>query len=112
MTREIGAALLALAGGRVETADNGQQAVAMAARGGFDIILMDIHMPEMDGLAATRAIRALDGEHGQVPIIAMSADALPQQVDRCYAAGMVDHVAKPVQREVLYAKINRWLARK
>jgi len=112
MNREIGAALLTLVGCRVETADNGQQAVAMAARGGFDIILMDIHMPEMDGLAATRAIRALDGEHGQVPIIAMSADALPQQVDRCYAAGMVDHVAKPVQREVLYAKINRWLARK
>ncbi|MGR4864599.1 ATP-binding protein [Caulobacter sp. LARHSG274] len=112
MNREVGAALLALVGCRVETADNGQQAVAMAARGGFDIILMDIHMPEMDGLAATRAIRALDGDHGQVPIIAMSADALPQQVERCYAAGMVDHVAKPVQREVLYAKVGRWLARK
>jgi signal transduction histidine kinase len=112
MNREIGAALLTLVGCRVETADNGQQAVAMAARGGFDIILMDIHMPEMDGLAATRAIRALGGEAGNVPIIAMSADALPQQVERCYAAGMVDHVAKPVQREVLYAKISRWLARK
>ncbi|MBC7667019.1 MAG: MASE1 domain-containing protein [Gemmatimonadaceae bacterium] len=112
MNREIGAALLALVGCRVETADNGQQAVAMAARGGYDIILMDIHMPEMDGLAATRAIRALDGEAGKIPIIAMSADALPQQVERCYAAGMVDHVAKPVQREVLYAKVSRWLARK
>jgi signal transduction histidine kinase len=112
MNREIGAALLTLVGCQVQTADNGQQAVAMAARGGFDIILMDIHMPEMDGLAATRAIRALPGEVGQIPIIAMSADALPQQVERCYAAGMVDHVAKPVQREVLYAKISRWLARK
>ena len=112
MNREIGASLLTLVGCQVETADNGQQAVAMATRGGFDIILMDIHMPEMDGLAATRAIRALPGEVGQIPIIAMSADALPQQVERCYAAGMVDHVAKPVQREVLYAKISRWLARK
>ena len=112
MNREIGAALLSLAGCQVETADNGQQAVAMAARGGFDIILMDIHMPEMDGLAATRAIRALEGEAGRIPIIAMSADALPQQVERCYAAGMVDHVAKPVQRDVLYAKVSRWLARK
>jgi signal transduction histidine kinase len=112
MNREIGAALLTLVGCQVETADNGQQAVAKAARGGFDIILMDIHMPEMDGLAATRAIRALDGGVGDVPIIAMSADALPQQVERCYAAGMVDHVAKPVQREVLYAKVSRWLARK
>ena len=112
MNREIGAALLTLVGCQVETADNGQQAVAMAARGGFDIILMDIHMPEMDGLAATRAIRALGGPASQAPIIAMSADALPQQVERCYAAGMVDHIAKPVQREVLYAKIGRWLARK
>jgi len=112
MNREIGAALLTLVGCEVETADNGEQAVAKAARGGFDIILMDIHMPEMDGLAATRAIKALDGGAGEVPIIAMSADALPQQVERCYAAGMVDHVAKPVQREVLYAKVNRWLARK
>jgi CheY-like chemotaxis protein/nitrogen-specific signal transduction histidine kinase len=112
MNREIGVAMLTQVGCEVETADNGQQAVAMAARGGFDIILMDIHMPEMDGLAATRAIRALDGLAGQVPIIAMSADALPQQVERCYAAGMVDHVAKPVQREVLYAKISRWMARR
>ncbi|KQY31095.1 histidine kinase [Caulobacter sp. Root1455] len=112
MNREIGAALLTLVGCQVETADNGEQAVAKAARGGFDIILMDIHMPEMDGLAATRAIKALDGGAGDVPIIAMSADALPQQVERCYAAGMVDHVAKPVQREVLYAKVSRWLARK
>jgi signal transduction histidine kinase len=112
MNREVGAALLTLVGCRVETAENGQQAVAMAARGGFDIILMDIHMPEMDGLAATRAIRALGGPASETPIIAMSADALPQQVERCYAAGMVDHVAKPVQREVLYAKISRWLARK
>ncbi|MBO9707749.1 MAG: response regulator [Caulobacter sp.] len=112
MNREIGSALLALVGCRVETAENGQQAVAKAARGGYDIILMDIHMPEMDGLAATRAIRALEGPLGDIPIIAMSADALPQQVERCYAAGMVDHVAKPVQREVLYAKVSRWLARK
>jgi signal transduction histidine kinase/CheY-like chemotaxis protein len=112
MNREIGAALLALVGCQVETADNGEQAVAKAARGGFDIILMDIHMPQMDGLAATRAIKALNGGVGDVPIIAMSADALPQQVERCYAAGMVDHLAKPVQREVLYAKVGRWLARR
>ncbi|PXA75059.1 histidine kinase [Caulobacter sp. D4A] len=109
MNREIGVGLLRLAGCHVETAENGRQALAAAARGHFDIILMDIHMPEMDGLAATRAIRGLEGEAGRVPIIAMSADALPQQVERCFAAGMVDHIAKPVQREVLYAKIGRWL---
>ena len=109
MNREIGVALLVLAGCKVDIAENGQQAVDAAAVGEYDMILMDIHMPLMDGLAATRAIRALPSPASKVPIIAMSADALPQQVERCYAAGMVDHIAKPIQREVLYAKVERWL---
>jgi signal transduction histidine kinase len=109
MNREIGVALLTLAGCQVDIAENGQQAVDAAAVGEYDMILMDIHMPLMDGLAATRAIRALPAPAGKIPIIAMSADALPQQVERCYAAGMVDHIAKPIQREVLYAKVERWL---
>jgi signal transduction histidine kinase/CheY-like chemotaxis protein len=109
MNREIGVALLTLAGCKVDIAENGQQAVDAAAVGEYDMILMDIHMPLMDGLAATRAIRALRSPAGKIPIIAMSADALPQQVERCYAAGMVDHIAKPIQREVLYAKVERWL---
>jgi signal transduction histidine kinase/CheY-like chemotaxis protein len=109
MNREIGVALLTLAGCQVDIAENGQQAVDAAAVGEYDMILMDIHMPLMDGLAATRAIRALNSPAGKIPIIAMSADALPQQVERCYAAGMVDHIAKPIQREVLYAKVERWL---
>ncbi len=108
MNREIGVALLTLAGCKVDIAENGQQAVEAAATGEYDMILMDIHMPLMDGLAATRAIRALNSPASRVPIIAMSADALPQQVERCYAAGMVDHIAKPIQREVLYAKVERW----
>ena len=109
MNREIGVALLTLAGCKVDIAENGQQAVEAAEVGEYDMILMDIHMPLMDGLAATRAIRALRSPANKVPIIAMSADALPQQVERCYAAGMVDHIAKPIQREVLYAKVERWL---
>ncbi len=108
MNREIGTALLTLAGCKVDTAENGQQAVDALRIGQYDVILMDIHMPLMDGLAATRAIRALPAPAGRTPIIAMSADALPQQVERCYAAGMVDHIAKPIQRDVLYAKIERW----
>jgi signal transduction histidine kinase len=108
---EIGAALLTLVGCEVDLAENGKQAVEKATAGHYDIILMDIHMPQMDGLQATRAIKALPGDRGKAPIIAMSADALPRQVERCYAAGMVDHIAKPIQREVLYAKIERWLRR-
>ncbi|WP_454714641.1 MASE1 domain-containing protein [Caulobacter segnis] len=106
---EIGEALLTLVGCQVDVAENGKQAVEKATLGGYDVILMDIHMPQMDGLQATRAIKALRNEAGKVPIIAMSADALPRQVERCYAAGMVDHIAKPIQREVLYAKVERWL---
>ncbi len=106
---EIGAALLTLVGCEVDVAENGKEAVDRAASGDYDIILMDIHMPQMDGLQATRAIKALRTPAGKVPIIAMSADALPRQVERCYAAGMVDHIAKPIQREVLYAKVERWL---
>jgi signal transduction histidine kinase/CheY-like chemotaxis protein len=109
MNREIGVALLTLAGCQVDIAEDGQQAVEAASQGAYDMILMDIHMPRMDGLAATRAIRSLPSPAARVPIIAMSADALPQQVERCYAAGMVDHIAKPIQRELLYAKVDRWL---
>jgi signal transduction histidine kinase/ActR/RegA family two-component response regulator len=110
MNRELGKAMLMLAGCEVETADDGDEAVRIAAQGGFDLILMDIHMPRMDGVAACEAIRALMSPAGAVPIIALSADVMPQQIERCRRAGMVDHVAKPIDREALYAVINRWLA--
>jgi len=109
MNRELGRAMLELAGCAVETAEDGVEALRLAAEGGFDVILMDIHMPRMDGLAASRAIRALDGPPGQTPIIALSADVMPQQIERCRQAGMVDHVAKPIERDALFAAINRCL---
>jgi CheY-like chemotaxis protein len=76
----------------------------------YDAILMDLHMPKMDGLAATRAIRALKGPAGKTPIIAMSADVMPNSIDRCRAAGMVDHLAKPVQLRALHDTLARWMA--
>uniref|UniRef100_B0T8V3 histidine kinase n=1 Tax=Caulobacter sp. (strain K31) TaxID=366602 RepID=B0T8V3_CAUSK len=109
MNRELGHALLTLAGCEVLTADDGAQAVAAARLGGFDLILMDVHMPGMDGLAAARAIRALPGPEAAVPIIALSADVLPDQIARCRAAGMDDHVAKPIRREELVAAVARAL---
>lgn len=111
LNREIGEALLILAGCEVVTAQNGDEAVTLTKDGGFDIVLMDIHMPGMDGLAATRAIRALPGPAAAVPIIAMSADALPKHIARCREAGMVDHIAKPIQKDVLYATVETWLQR-
>ena len=110
MNRELGKAFLELVGCEVETAEDGDIAVHMAAEGGFDMILMDIHMPRMDGLAASQAIRALGGAVSLTPIIALSADAMPEQVERCRRAGMVDHLAKPIDREALYAAVERWLA--
>jgi len=109
MNRELGHALLTLAGCVVTTAEDGAQAVDAARDGGFDLILMDVHMPGMDGLAATRAIRALPGAVASTPIIALSADVMPEQIARCRQAGMNDHVAKPIHRETLIAAVMRAL---
>lgn len=109
MNRELGMALLTLAGCEVITAEDGAQAVELVRVGDIDLVLMDVHMPGMDGLTATRAIRALPGSLAALPIIALSADVLPDQIARCRAAGMDDHVAKPIQRDALIAAVARGL---
>lgn len=95
--RELAVAILGGLGVAVETVEDGAQAVEAARAGGYDLILMDVHMPVMDGLDATRAIRALDGEPGRVPIVALTANVQPEQAMRCREAGMDDHVGKPIQ---------------
>lgn len=109
MNRELGVALLTLVGCEVATASDGAQALQAVTAGSFDLVLMDVHMPGMDGLTATRAIRALPGPAATVPIIALSADVLPEQIARCRAAGMDDHVPKPIRREELFAAVARAL---
>jgi len=109
MNRELGKALLTLAGCETITADDGAQALRAVQAGDFDLVLMDVHMPGMDGLAAARAIRALTGPVAAIPIVALSADVLPEQIARCRAAGMDDHVAKPIRREELIAAVARAL---
>jgi len=111
MNRELGSAMLVLAGCDVRLAEDGDEAVRIAAAHDFDVILMDIHMPRMDGVAATVAIRALEGPRGRTPIIALTADVMPQQVERCRRAGMVDHIAKPIDRDTLYRVVDHWLTR-
>lgn len=95
--RELVVAILGGMGVALETVEDGARAVEAARGGGYDLILMDVHMPVMDGLDATRAIRALDGEAGRVPIVALTANVQPEQVLRCQEAGMDDHVGKPIQ---------------
>jgi signal transduction histidine kinase/ActR/RegA family two-component response regulator len=109
MNRELGKALLTLAGCETLTADDGHQALEAVQAGDFDLVLMDVHMPGMDGLAAARAIRALPGPVAAIPIVALSADVLPEQIARCRAAGMNGHVPKPIRREELVAAVAQAL---
>jgi two-component system sensor histidine kinase/response regulator len=100
--------LLRLVDLQVEVADNGRIAVDMARRGTYDLILMDMQMPEMDGLDATRLIRTLP-ELDATPIVAMTASAFGADRDACVAAGMNDHIGKPVNPAMLYETMLRWL---
>jgi two-component system sensor histidine kinase/response regulator len=110
--------LLEKRGHRVTLASNGIEAVEAFKNGDFDLILMDIQMPEMDGFAATRAIRDLmleksdsKGRMSDIPIIAMTAHAMTGDREKCIDAGMDDYVSKPIKPEVLYSVINK-VARK
>jgi CheY-like chemotaxis protein len=89
---------------------NGAEAVALVGQQTFDLVLMDIHMPVMDGLEATRRIRDTHPADS-LPIVAMTADAFSEDRDRCLAAGMNDHIAKPLDMKTFPATIRRWLQR-
>jgi signal transduction histidine kinase len=106
--RELVGAILRAVGHQVDLAVNGVEAVAAAARGEHDLVLMDVQMPVQDGVSATRAIRRLASPAGRVPIIALSANVLAQQVEQYRACGMNDHVAKPIAPGELLSKVAWW----
>ena len=108
VNQEVARALLSHAGLQADVASNGREAVEMVTRKDYALVLMDMQMPEMDGLAATRAIRQMPGRQN-LPILAMTANAFVEDRERCIAAGMNDHVGKPIDPQALYATLLRWL---
>ena len=111
VNRMVAEELLADIDARVDVAGNGREAVTKVRDGAFDLVLMDMQMPEMDGLEATREIRR-EVDAATLPILAMTANAFAEDRARCAAAGMNDFVAKPVNPEQLFATILRWLQRR
>jgi PAS domain S-box-containing protein len=109
VNREIARATLERLGYEVDTVCDGAEAVAFVQTGNYDAVLMDIQMPVMDGITATRRIRALPGSKAGIPIIAMTANVLPAQVEAFRSAGMDGHIGKPFQREELVTVIERFL---
>jgi PAS domain S-box-containing protein len=109
INQELGRAVLEAAGHRVDVVADGIEAIAAVQEKAYDLVLMDVQMPRMDGLTATQMIRGLRHPARNVPIIAMTANVLPQQVTACHKAGMTDHIGKPFKRDELYAAVERAL---
>ena len=99
------------AGLQVDLAANGRQAVDMAANGRYDLVLMDIQMPEMDGMEATRAIRSMPG-FADLPIVAMTAHAMSGDRELSLKAGMNDHINKPINLQELFSTLARWMKKR
>lgn len=115
LNREIAVYLLQEAGAVVDQAADGKEAVEMfaaSAPGTYDAVLMDVMMPELDGLSATRAIRGMDRPDAQLPIIAMTANLFEEDVAACLAAGMDAHIPKPLEAGQMIRTIAEWLERK
>ncbi len=111
VNRKVASAMLERVGCTVRTAKDGGEALQIATAGGVDVVLMDVHMPVMDGYDAARQIR--DWERSQAairtPIVAFTANVMPEEKAKCLASGMDDYLSKPVNREVLYETLERVL---
>jgi CheY-like chemotaxis protein/HPt (histidine-containing phosphotransfer) domain-containing protein len=110
MNQELAKAMIGRMGHRIDVAGDGVAALKAVAERDYDLILMDIQMPKMDGITATKRIRALGGGFADLPIIAMTANVMPEQVREFFGAGMNGHVAKPVRQAELHAAIVSALA--
>ena len=110
VNREVARIMLEAFGCEVVEVCDGQQALDAVAEQSFDLVLMDVRMPNMDGLEVTRRIRAMPDTGGVLSIVAMTADAMPEDVTRCLAAGMNAHMPKPINQAGLLSMVNRALS--
>ena len=106
--QQIACELLTDAGFRVDVAENGQKCLEMLDKHAYDIVLMDMQMPVMDGVTATREIRKIES-FKDLPIIAMTANVMEADIEKCRAAGMWDHVGKPIDPDELFSKLMKWV---
>jgi two-component system, sensor histidine kinase and response regulator len=110
LNQEVAMGLLETAGMKIDLAENGLVAVRKVSENDYDLVLMDMQMPVMDGIAATKAIR-LNPKYRSLPIVAMTANAMDSDREMCLAAGMVDHVAKPIDPDQMFGTIKKWIRR-
>ena len=111
LNQDLASLILRRAGHVVDIVGDGAEAVAAVRANGYDLVLMDVQMPGVDGLTATRQIRALAGPAGRVPIVALTANVLAQQVAELRAVGMDGHVGKPFRQDALLSAVERWARR-
>ena len=113
INQQVALGILQISGYSVTVVNNGREALDAHAQGGFDLILMDCHMPEMDGYEATRAIRQREVAAGskRIPIIALTANAMARDREECLEAGMDDHLSKPFNMLALQELLERWMSR-
>ena len=93
---------------KVDIAENGQIAIDKLLENDYDLILMDVNMPEMDGHQATRSIRKLDNEKKSIPIVALTASVLKAEIEKCYDCGMDAFIPKPFDNDVLIEVLSRY----
>jgi CheY-like chemotaxis protein len=111
VNRKLLSVMVTKLGYRVEVVPDGAAAVRAVRDGRYDLVLMDWQMPEMDGFEASQAIRELEGAAAQIPIVALTANAMPGDRERCLAAGMDDYLSKPVRQDALAETLGRYLTR-
>jgi signal transduction histidine kinase len=107
--RDLATTILERDGFKVKSVGDGEDAIQEALSGDFDLVLMDVQMPGMDGLQASREIRKGEPGHRRMPIVALTAHALDEERKRCMAAGMDDFISKPIVMEVFLGKVRRWM---